>query len=50
MRFSLIRFDENGRKFPKKVENTLGFDEELLVMSNFSFSPQCFQKTFTVDM
>ena len=26
-----------------------GKEEKLLVMSNFSFSPQCFQKTCTAD-
>ena len=32
-----FRYDENGRKFSKWVENTVG-KEKLLVTSNFSFS------------
>ena len=31
------------------VENTEG-KENLLIMSNFLFFPQCFQKTYTADM
>ena len=41
-----FKFDENHRKFSKRVENT---EDKLLVTSNFSFS-QCFQKTCTADM
>ena len=33
-----FRFDENGRKFYKRVENTCEKNEKLLVTSNFSFS------------
>ena len=37
-----FRFDENGRKFSKRVENT-GEKEKLLVKSNFSFSCSVFK-------
>ena len=37
-----IKFDENGIKLSKQVEN-MWENEKLLVTSNFSFS-QCFQK------
>ena len=36
------KFDENGRKFSKQVENTVG-KGELLVTSNFSFSHSVFK-------
>ena len=39
-----LKFDKNGRKFSKWVENTLE-KEKLLVMSNFSFS-----KVFSKDL
>ena len=39
-----FKFDENGRKLSKQVE-TLGEKEQLLVMSNFSFS-SVFSKDF----
>ena len=38
-----FKVDENGRKFPKRVENT-GGKEKLLVTSNFSFSHNVFKK------
>ena len=41
-------FDENGSEFSKKVEKNVE-KEKLLVISNFSFFPQCFQKTCTAD-
>ena len=37
-----FRFDENGRKFSKWIENTVG-KGELLVTSNFSFSHSVFK-------
>ena len=40
-----------GRKFFKQVENTVGKGEiTVLVTSNFSFFPEYFQTTCTVDM
>ena len=42
------RFDENGRKFSKMVENTLG-KEEIACHEQFLLFPQCFLKTFTAD-
>ena len=43
-----FKFDKNGRKLSRRVENTVGKGEiacykQFLVTSNFSFS-QCFQK------
>ena len=37
-----FKLDENGRKFSKRVENTVGKKNKLLVMSNFSFSNSVF--------
>ena len=42
-----FKFDENGRKISKRVENTVA-KKKLLITSNFSFT-QCFQKTCTAD-
>ena len=42
------RFDENGRKFFKWVENT-GGKREIARYEQFLFFPQCFQKAFTAD-
>ena len=39
----------NDRKVSKRVENT-GKKEKLLVTSNFSLFPQCFQKNSTTGM
>ena len=39
-----FKFDENGRKFSKQVENTVGEKEKLLIMSNFSFSHSVFKR------
>ena len=41
-------FDENGRKFSKRVENTVG-NGEIARYEQFLLFPQCFQKTCTVD-
>ena len=42
-------FDENDRKFSKRLENTVEKGKNLLILSNFSFFPQCFQKASTAD-
>ena len=42
-----FKFDENGRKFSRRVENTVGKGEIAhykLVMSNFSFSLTVFKR------
>ena len=41
-------FDENGRKFSKRVDNTVG-KGEIACYEQLSFS-QCFQRTCTTDM
>ena len=38
-----LKFEENGRKLFKPVENTVGKKENLLVTSNFSFSHSVFK-------
>ena len=43
-----FKFNENGRKFSKKVETMLE-KEKLLITSNFSFLPQCFPKTCSAE-
>ena len=43
-----FRFDENGRKFSKWVENTVG-KEEIALYEQFVLYPQCFKKTCTAD-
>ena len=40
-----FKFDENGRKFSKQVENTVG-KGEIARYEQFLLFPQCFQKTF----
>ena len=40
--------DENGRKFSKRVENTVG-KGEIARYEQFLLFPQCFQKNFTGD-
>ena len=39
-----FKFDGNGRKFSKKVENTVG-NGEIARNEQFLLFPQCFQKT-----
>ena len=39
-----FKFDENGRKFSKTVENTMG-KGEIARNEQFLLFPQCFQKT-----
>ena len=41
-------FDENGRRFSKRVENTVG-KGEIARYEQFLLFPQCFQKTCTAD-
>ena len=43
-----FKFDENGKKFFKWVENNVG-KEEIACYEQFLLFPQCFQKTCTVD-
>ena len=44
-----FKFDENGRKFYKMVENNVG-KGEITHYEQFLLFPQCFQKTCTADM
>ena len=41
-------FDKNGRKFSKRVENTVG-KGEIAPYEQFLLFPKCFQKTCTAD-
>ena len=41
-----FKFDENGRKFSKELENTVG-KGEIARHEQFLLFPQCFQKTCT---
>ena len=43
-----FEFDDNGRKFSKKVENTVE-QGEIAHYEQFLLFPQCFQNTCTVD-
>ena len=43
-----FKFDENGGKFFKWVENTVG-KGEIARYEQFLLFPQCFQKTRTAD-
>ena len=43
-----FKFDENGRKFSKQVENTVR-KGEITRHEQFLLFPQCFQKTCTAD-
>ena len=43
-----FKFDENGRKFPKRVENTVG-KGEIARYKQFLLFSQCFQKTHDAD-
>ena len=43
-----FKFDQNGRKFSKRVENTVG-KGQIAHYEQFVLFPQCFQKTCTVD-
>ena len=44
-----FKFDENGRKFSKKVENNVR-KWEIARYEQFLLFPQCFQNTCTTDM
>ena len=44
-----FEFDENGRKFSERLENTVG-KGEIACYEQFLLFPQCFQKTSTADM
>ena len=44
-----FKFDINGRKFSKWVENFVGRGE-IALNEQFLLSPQCFQNTWTADM
>ena len=41
-----LKFDENGRKFPKRIENTVG-KGEIARHEQFLLFPKCLQKTCT---
>ena len=43
-----FKVDENGRKFSKRVENTVG-KGEIACYKQYLLFPQCFLKTFTAD-
>ena len=43
-----FKFDENGRKFFKRIEDTVG-KGEIAHYKQFLLFPQCFQKTCTAD-
>ena len=43
-----FKFDENGRKVPKQVENTVG-KGEIARYEQFLLFPQCFRKACTAD-
>ena len=43
-----FKFDKNGRKLSKWVENTAG-KGEIAHYVQFLLFPQCFQKTYTAD-
>ena len=44
----ILKFDENGRKFSKQVENTVR-KGEIACYQQFVIFPQCFQKTSIAD-
>ena len=43
-----LKFDENGRKLSKRIENTVG-KGEIARYEQFLLFPQCFQKTSITD-
>ena len=43
-----FELDDNGRKFSKRVENTMG-KGEIARYEQFLLFPQCFQMTWTAD-
>ena len=44
----IFKYDENGRKFTKWVENNMG-KGEIARYKQFLLFPQCFQKACTAD-
>ena len=44
-----FKFDENGRKFSKWLENAVAKGEIVTRYEQFLLFPQCFQETFTAD-
>ena len=44
-----FRFVENGRKFSKRIESTVG-KGEIAHYEQFLLFPQCFQKSYAADM
>ena len=46
--YNNFKSDENGRKFFKWIENTVG-NEEIARYEQFLLFPQCFQKTCNAD-
>ena len=44
-----FKFDENGRKFSKRIENNVG-KGEIARSEQFLLFPQCFQKIPAADM
>ena len=44
-----FKFDDDGRKLSKRVENTVG-KREIACYEQFLLFPQYFQKTCTADM
>ena len=43
-----FKFDENGRKLSKQVEDAVG-KREIACDKQFLLFPQCFQKTYTFN-
>ena len=43
-----VKLDKNGRKFSKRIENTVG-KGEIACYEQFLLFPLCFQKTCTAD-
>ena len=43
-----LKYGENGRKFSKRIENTVG-KGEIARNEQFLLFPQCFQKTCIAD-
>ena len=43
-----LKFDENGPKFSKRIENTVG-KGEIALDEQFLLFPLCFQKICTAD-
>ena len=44
-----INFDENGKKFPKRIEDTVG-KGEIACYKEFLLFPKCFQKGYKADI